>query len=272
VRKNLLLLTGSGQDHLAAGLRAARAGSWFSEVVVHDFDSILGDAPAITGLDLREAGSKERLLNIATVVIDLTADEAVLLGQMSSNYRRQIRRAGDGEIVVQAHLRPSPDLMESFLTSLRNLADERGFRRPRSAATAAMFEQGDSVLFVAERRGAPVNFIHLYTADDTVAVFMSGVNIAPANDGSGKLIHWEAMRWLKARGYDWYDLGGVSSQRPDDGIFNFKRRFGGQVVSLGTEWRYVDRATRLSLALIGATRRAHASLRNRESGMRSERM
>jgi hypothetical protein len=117
-----------------------------------------------------------------------------------------------------------------------------------------MFDCGDSTLLVACDEGVEVNYVHVYTAGRT-AYFMSGVNLASTSDGSGKLIHWRAMQYLKSRGYEWYDLGGVRSQSESDGIYNFKRRFGGQFVSLGAEWRHATTITNCAIGTVGALRR-----------------
>lgn len=57
------------------------------------------------------------------------------------------------------------------------------------------------------------------------------------------LLQWEAIRWAKAKGAEWYDLWGVPDEDSDVleegfenrhdglwGVYRFKRGFGGQVV------------------------------------------
>jgi hypothetical protein len=265
--KNLILLTVAGRDELPQVLKTANAAAVLSEVMVHDFDCVLGDEPTLAGLKFRRATATERLLNVATIVVDLTVDEADLFGGMDSSYRRKIRQAEADGISIEAHDHPSEELLQRFTSALDALASERGFDGPHTDATRRMFRSGDSLLLVARKQDAELNYLHLYTADN-LAYFMSGVNLSRANDGAGKLIHWKAMQHLKARGYEWYDLGGVTSETPDDGIYNFKRRFGGRFVSLGTEWRYTSTITRNTLGAAERMRRIQRKWSRRAAGAR----
>lgn len=251
--KNLVLLTAEGRDGLPAALNATAAAS-LSEIVVHDFDGVLGNDAAVGGVRFREAEVGERLLNVATIAIDLTVDETELFAGMHSTYRRKIRQAERRGITVEAHGRPPWSLLQRFVRALRALAIQKGFDAPTIDAVRKMLDAGDALLLVARKGESDLNYLCLYRAEQS-AYFMGGVNLAPGNDGSSKLIHWKAIQVLKERGYEWYDLGGVSTQNPDDGIYNFKRKFGGQFVPLGTEWRYTSAMTTHALEALRTLRR-----------------
>jgi hypothetical protein len=59
-------------------------------------------------------------------------------------------------------------------------------------------------------------------------------------------IMWDLIRWAKARGCSWFDLGGITAGThgdPNDlrgGISDFKRRFTDRVVEVGGEWEIVS--------------------------------
>ena len=61
-----------------------------------------------------------------------------------------------------------------------------------------------------------------------MAMYLYGVSSANNIDGAGQLLHWELIRALKDRGISRYDLGGVPSVDESDGIYQFKKGFGGQ--------------------------------------------
>jgi hypothetical protein len=103
-------------------------------------------------------------------------------------------------------------------------------------ALRQMYARGDAMLFVAKKRGAISNYLHVYTTGGK-AFFMYGVNPSKENDGAGQYLHWRAILRLKEMGLDWYDLGGVAVKDARDGIYNFKSKFGAPLVSLGCEWR-----------------------------------
>ena len=71
-----------------------------------------------------------------------------------------------------------------------------------------------------------INFIYVC---ERQAYYMFGASAERFESGTGQLLQWEIMRFLKARGVRWYDLGGVRAADPTNGIFLFK---GGLAASL----------------------------------------
>jgi FemAB family len=263
VKQNLVLLTANGTTELAHVLTETSARSPMSEVVIHDFDDVLGGQVCIDGVQFCVAETTDRVLNVATVVIDLTHSEPELLAGMSANYRREITRAQASGVVVDVHERPSADLLERFVNAVGTLARERRFAAYSLGQVANMFSGGNSVLLVARKGAEELNLAHVYTAD-SVGYYMSGVALSREHDGSGKAVHWAGMQHLRNRGFEWYDLGGVASRRADDGIYNFKRRFGGRVVSLGTEWRNASPIIDHARDVRGRLRRVTQGVRRRD--------
>jgi lipid II:glycine glycyltransferase (peptidoglycan interpeptide bridge formation enzyme) len=208
---------------------------------VHDFDDALGDASSLAGLPFHRAAASERLLNVATFVIDLSQEESALRSAMSTDYRRKLRKAETSGVEVEVHERPGDELLDQFLAAYAAMAAERGLSAVRRDVLRRMYAQGHALLLVARRGNEATNYLHLYTTRET-GFFMYGVNPAKENDGAGQFIHWRAMQELKARGLAWYDLGGVPSLDPANGIHQFKQKFGGQLVLLGSEWRHLGKA------------------------------
>jgi hypothetical protein len=113
----------------------------------------------------------------------------------------------------------------------------------QSHAIKAMYAGGDAMLFLVRNGGNPTSYVHIYRTGGT-GLFMYGVTLSKENDGAGQFLHWSIIRRLKADGFKWYDLGGVASCDPADGIYLFKARFGGSYVDLGTEWHWSGRWAR----------------------------
>lgn len=241
VNRTLVLLTSAGIDAVAAVVERASRKFGLGDIFVHDFDNVLADALRLGTLGFRRATDAERLLNVATFVIDLTQDEHTLFEQMSSDYRRKIRKAEEAGFRVTLHDRPSPRLLADFSTAFATMAAERGLAAIDLRVLSQMYEGGNGLLLVVERGDEVTNYLHLYSAGDT-SMFMSGVNPSRENDGAGQLLHWRAIRELKERGFGWYDLGGVASLDAANGIYKFKQKFGGELVLLGSEWRHTSRA------------------------------
>jgi hypothetical protein len=56
----------------------------------------------------------------------------------------------------------------------------------------------------------------------------------------GYLIVWDMIRWAKATGADWFDMGGVTVGEGDEaaleGISKFKKSFSREIAEVGAEW------------------------------------
>ena len=246
--RSLILLGRDGREALDGTV--ARAAGWggLSDIVIHDMDGLFETAPVIAGCAFRRAEQRERLLNIATMVIDLTSDEASILAGMSSDYRRKIKKAEASGVKVEAHAHPASPLVDDFAAAFKAFAGERGLNPADPKALGRMYDAGDAELLVASKNGVITNYLHLYKAGDT-AIFMYGVNLSKENDGAGQYLHWQAVRHLKSQGVGWYDLGGVASLDPTDGIHNFKAKFGARLVELGSESIHSGAGVRLAQSL-----------------------
>lgn len=250
----LMLLTAEGEPWLEHEVARAVGRFGMSDVVVKDFDGALPAPPCLAGHVFQLAESRERLLNVATFVIDLKQDESDILAAMSADYRRKIKKAEASGLTVEAHSRPSPQLLNGFLEALSGFAGAHKLAVAPSAAIEAMYAGDDAVLFVARRAKDVTNYLHVYKAGDT-SLFMYSVNISKANDGAGQYLHWQALRHLKAEGFGWYDLGGFAKLDASDGIYNFKEKFGGRQERLGLEWRWAGQALRSAKSVAAAMRR-----------------
>lgn len=257
VVRSLILLAGASMSKAAEVVQRARAASILSDVVIHDFESLLPDPPVLGGRRFRRAAAAERLLNMATFAIDLRRDDAELLEAMSADYRRKIRKSASAGIRVDVHDRPDDGLVRRFAAAYAVLARERDLAPLDTEVLRRMYEGGNALLLVAQRGGETTNYLHLYTTRET-GLFMHGVNPARENDGAGQYLHWTAMRTLRERGLAWYDLGGVAALDSSNGIYNFKEKFGGRLVMLGPEWRHASPGLRPAVAASRLLRRASA--------------
>ncbi len=240
--RRLLLLTKEGQS-LVGDTVAQSTGNW-SDIIVHDFDDCIATTRPTGCGRLRVAESGERLLNIATYVLDLSKDKDQLLSSMTGNYRRMIRAAEEAGTVVEAHVSPDEVLLDGFIAAYNGFAKERGIQEIRSSFIRQMYKRGDGVLFLLRQGSSISNYVHLYKTEDS-GYYMYGVNLDKRNRGAGQYIQWYITDYLKRLGLRWYDLGGVTDESRTSGIHDFKRRFGGVYISLGTEYRCTGALYRL---------------------------
>jgi lipid II:glycine glycyltransferase (peptidoglycan interpeptide bridge formation enzyme) len=98
-----------------------------------------------------------------------------------------------------------------------------------------MFDGGDLTLFRVLAGNVARASAAVYRANDK-AIWIIGVDGGKAKDGAGRILQFEIMRRLRSQNVRWYDLGGVASTDEGDGIYKFKKGFGGAFVSLGAEY------------------------------------
>jgi FemAB family len=250
----LMLSTDTGNKKLADVVAMISRPPFFGEIIIHAFDMLEPNPAVIAGRLFSPLSRQQRVFNINTIVIDLTQSEDVLLKQMSRYYPRDIRRAQGRGVVITAHESPSKELQDAFVSAYLQFATSKSIGPLDANILEKMYLQRDAVLFTASSDETITHYLHVYRAGPTVQATW-GVNLTK-DTGSGTLLHWEAMRYFKARGLSWFDLGGVATLDPSDGIYSFKRRFGGTEIRLGTELGYTTFAFSSALKLMAKLRQA----------------
>ncbi|HTO80397.1 MAG TPA: GNAT family N-acetyltransferase [Methylocystis sp.] len=235
IRRCLLLVAGLADEEVGEIVLRERLLDFRTDLILHDYEDQGREARKIAGRVWKRAGADLRLLNIATFVFDLQRDDDSLRAAMSADYRRKLRKANEARMEVVEDSVPTPAVFEEFMGNFEAMAKERGLGAfPRSVAQR-MFDAGDLSLFRVLAEDGTRTAATVYRAGDK-AIFMTGVGGEKKNDGSGQLLHFEIMRTLRARGVRWYDFGGLPTIDENNGIYRFKKGFGGELALLGAEY------------------------------------
>lgn len=240
--RRLFLCEADGLDALAASL--PRRTGLLEQIIVHDFS---GQARSLlTDRGYHELGADERLLNTATFVIDLHRGAEALRSALSADARRKLRRAEEAGLTF-VDATGEDDVLDAFISAHRDMAGARMLRPISRDLTARMLRDGAARLFAVRDGDDAVAFLLAYVADDT-GFFLHGA--ATAKDaGVGYLLQWGTIGALKAMGLRWYDMGGVPASDSSNGIYRFKRSFGGTFISLGTQYGRTGSGLRLARRL-----------------------
>src|SRR5262249_15202180 len=161
----------------------------------------------IAGRAWRRATDRERILNKATFVFDLSRDDDALIAAMSPHCRRKLRKAREAGLRVEIEDRPSSQSFERLMEKFERMAKEKDLRSPGRGTVRRMCDSGDLTLFQTLEGEEMLAAATAYRAGDK-AIFLIGVSADKRNDGAGQLLHFEILRALRPRGVRWYDFGG----------------------------------------------------------------
>ena len=174
----------------------------------------------------------------ATVLVDLTRDEAMLKSDMESSWRNKLNKAERSDLVVQkAGLKPAQyrwlldaELKQRQKRGYRAMPLEMTERWQDAKAEGAGGDKGAGIaVFRADiKRDAAAGM--LFLIHGSRATYHVGWTSEEGRaNAAHNLILWTAMKELKARGVKVLDLGGVNTQS-GAGIARFKLETGGKVL------------------------------------------
>jgi Acetyltransferase (GNAT) domain len=174
----------------------------------------------------------------ATVLVDLTRDEAALKAGMESSWRNKLSKAERSELVVQkAGVKPAQ--YRWLLEAEQKQRQKRGYRAmplemtERWQDAKAEGGSGDKgaglAVFRADlKRDAAAGMLFLIHGK-RATYHVGWTSDEGRSNAAHNLILWTAMKDLKARGVAVLDLGGVNTQS-GAGIARFKLEAGGKVL------------------------------------------
>ncbi|MDF1515215.1 MAG: peptidoglycan bridge formation glycyltransferase FemA/FemB family protein [Anaerolineae bacterium] len=187
----------------------------------------------------------------STIIVDISVEEAIILGRMKSKTRYNIRLAERKGVQIR---HGSLDNLDAFYALMQETGQRDKFGIHSKAYYQRLLEifspDGQAKLIFATVDGTPTAAV-IIMALGTKAWYIAGAssnkhrNLMPTY-----AVQWAAMQWAKARGCHTYDLWGVPdadeptlesefTQRSDGlwGVYRFKRGFGGDLVRYTGMWQ-----------------------------------
>jgi lipid II:glycine glycyltransferase (peptidoglycan interpeptide bridge formation enzyme) len=161
---------------------------------------------------------------VGTFLIDLSLDEEALMMNMKSVNRRRIKKAVKNNITVR-----ETQKLEDFdkWWEIYNITGERGkFVKQSYDMVKEIFQEKEiSRLFVAEVDNKIISggFLLIHKIPNW---WLGGSLEEYWKLNPNNLMVWEMIKWSKAQGYPYFDMGGAG--RENEGPTEFKRKFGGE--------------------------------------------
>lgn len=192
------------------------------------------DEPMSDGLK----GLRRVMTGDATVLIDLTQDEAALRSAMESSWRNKLGKAEKSDLVLRkSGLKPAQ--YRWLLDAEAKQRQKRGYRAmplelterwQDAKAEGANGDRGAGLaVFRADLGRDPAAGMLFLIHGQRATYHVGWTSEAGRDNAAHNLILWSAMKELKAHGVAQLDLGGVNTQS-GAGIARFKLETGGAVL------------------------------------------
>jgi lipid II:glycine glycyltransferase (peptidoglycan interpeptide bridge formation enzyme) len=173
----------------------------------------------------------------ASRLIDLTADEDALWGDLRKKWRQYVNKARHAGITASD---ADGSALPEFYRIYRDTADRAGFLIRTEGAYRdvwnAFAPAGNArLLFARDRDGEALATLFLVRAGRRVVEPYGGMTEAGGASRANYLLKWEAIRSSREQGASVYDLWGLAT----GGIAHFKTGFGGREVQYIGAWDLV---------------------------------
>ncbi len=183
----------------------------------------------------------------ATIVLDLTQNEDKLLAAMHQKCRYNIKVAKKHGVLVSQHRGDDQKALDSLYTLLRETAGRDGFTHlPKSHYEAFLKHLEGSFFLMAWHNEEPIAGLLGVTWKQTGFYYYGASAHKHRHLMAPYLLQWETMMHCKQLECLQYDLLGIAPEgsaedNPWRGITEFKRKFGGKVITYPPEQMIVLR-------------------------------
>lgn len=233
----------------------------------------------LSGLGFREVDPPSSYRH--TLVLDLQPAEDEIFAALHKTARKNIRDTMKSAVAVEAIIDPmyAGRLNELQQESMQRTGGlfayqdwagkiELSRRHPDLSRIVGLFVGGDI------QPSSMVAFGWVCSHGDHAEYREAGSTRRTEIKGSlSYVLMWDLIRWAKAGGATWFDLGGVtlgeSADDPLEGISDFKRYFSRNVVEIGSEWVLEPSPLRARVAGLVAGGASRLREWRRESNSRS---
>jgi lipid II:glycine glycyltransferase (peptidoglycan interpeptide bridge formation enzyme) len=194
-----------------------------------------------------------------TLAVDLKPSEEELFAALSKSARTRVREC------VKKGLATVPITDLAYAARLEQLQKE-ALRRTGGHTASTNWE---GVLTMSRDHPSLSRVLGVFTGESLAPENMKAFGwvcnhgetgeyraAGSSRDGESRLpfgyaVVWEMIRWAKATGAHWFDMGGVTvsgGNDPLEGISDFKRFFSRELVEVGAEWVFEPSPLRARIA------------------------
>lgn len=146
----------------------------------------------------------------ASVLLDLSQSLDAILSKMHKTTRYDIRAARRKGITVREGGRDDLGVLQQLLLATATRQQFRTLNEEYLSNVWKFFAPGEHIkMFVSEFEGQPLSAAVVMAFGDTATYWKGGWSGQHGNRYPNEALQWTAIRWAKAQGYRYYDLGGI---------------------------------------------------------------
>jgi len=183
-----------------------------------------------------------------TIIVDIRGTEDEILAKMKQTSRYNIRLSFRKGVIVK-----KSDNIDVFFDLIQTTGQRDSFNVHGLDYYRKVYEffsaDNECVLLTAEQESQPLASMMVFARGKTAWYFYGASSNQKRNLMPTYALHWEAIRWAKKRGCEFYDLWGVPDRdleiletefmnRNDGlwGVYRHKRGFGGELKKSIGSW------------------------------------
>jgi hypothetical protein len=187
-----------------------------------------------------------------TFIQDLDRPEEVLLNEIYPDYRKNIRKATKAGVQIKS----GPEYLDTSYQLVAATLRRSGLKHKNyDEFKRSMLGLGENVrILIAEHEGVVQACMVAPFSEHSAYSWYSGTIAEPVK-GAMHLLQWEAMRQFHEIGVKRFNFTGVrinpEKGSKQEGIMNFKMRFGGKLVQ-GYMWKFAFRPLKFAAYSLAA--------------------
>ena len=202
----------------------------------------------------RSLTPKVAAFGAGTFIFDLREDEPTLCARIADRDRSKIRKAERSGARAVFTRSPSAAEIAKFTALYGQMATERSLEAVTPRALAGLFRAGRAIFGTSFDADGRALTMHVTYTQERHGYFLHGVRDPQVVDAAGGFFQWELLRHLKREGIRWYDFGLVPNVEPNNGLYRFKRSFGGHWLPSGHSYESSSEWLGQAAALAGRLR------------------
>ncbi len=171
-----------------------------------------------------------------TFLLDLSPSLATLRKRFDQKWRNQLNRAEREGLTVESG--EGQEGYEVFSDIYKDMWEQKRFNTSvdvwEFARICQDLPEGLRVkILTCRHQGVPVSSIVCSAMGNTGIYLLGATNEIGRKIKAAYLLQWTMIKWLKEKGFQYYDLGGIDPER-NPGVFHFKSGLSGQDVTYAT--------------------------------------